>query len=301
MWVRVLRGIRLGLTAVMIAGLPALYMGPPHSVPAFSFVPAVKAASIVADAAPAIPVLAYAWRGLDRRAWRLAVPASANQDGTGQVEVSKDPVPLVPAETACREDGIKRAYLTFDDGPTPGITPDILDTLNAYGIKATFFVVGRMAAAHPELLRLIHSGGHTVGNHSYSHSYGCLYSGVTAFSRDLERADALLRAELGPDYIPRLYRFPGGTNWPIPMGRFMDACAEAGYCHVEWNALNGDAEQGGGKSVEALMERLMESSAGKEDVIVLMHDSPGKETTAQALPYAIEYLQSEGYQFCLLR
>jgi peptidoglycan/xylan/chitin deacetylase (PgdA/CDA1 family) len=299
MWARVLKGIRLGLTAVMVAGLPVLYIGPPHTAPALAHAPVVKAASIVADIPPAMPIWECAWRGLDRHAWGLAAPAFLNQENTDQVETLKTPIPIIPAETAYREDGIKRAYLTFDDGPTPGVTEDILNTLDAYGVKATFFVVGRMAVQYSDLLRRIHSEGHTVGNHSYTHSYCRLYSGVTAFRRDLARADALIRNELDDD--PRLYRFPGGINWPVPMGRFMDACAEEGYCHVEWNALNGDAEQGGGKSVDELMERLIESCAGKEDVIVLMHDSPGKETTAQALPHAIEYLWSEGYQLCLLR
>lgn len=301
MWARVLKGICLGLTAVMIAGLPILYIGPPHGFPAFFHEPAVKAASIVADMPSQIPILEYAWTGLNRHAWGLVVPAFENQKTSNQIETCHAPIPIVPAEKACREDGIKRAYLTFDDGPTPDVTEDILITLDTYGVKATFFVVGQMVVQYPDLLRRIHSGGHTVGNHSYSHRYGYLYSGVTAFSRDLMRADVLLRTELGPDYAPRLYRFPGGIDWAIPMGRFVDTCTEAGYCHVEWNALNGDAEQGGGKTVDELMERLIESCEGKEDVIILMHDSPGKETTAQALPLAIEYLQSGGYQLCLLR
>jgi|GEM_PF-5780824 len=299
MWARVLKVIRFGLAAVIVAGLPALSIHPSHSVPAAAGAPGVKAVSVTAVKAPAMPVLAYAWLGLDRHAWGLAVPSFENKEQSDPIETCRAPIPVVPAETACRADGIKRAYLTFDDGPTPGITEDILDILDDYGVKATFFVVGRMAVNHPGLLRRIHSEGHTIGNHSYSHRYGYLYGGLTSFTRDLQRADALLTTEL--DYTPRLYRFPGGTGWPVSMGRYVDACAEAGYCHVEWNALTGDAEQGGGKSVDELMERLMDSCAGQEDVIVLMHDSPGKETTALALSPAIEYLRSEGYQLSLLK
>ena len=290
------------MTAVMIAGLPALYMGPPSAGPSLVCVSASNAVC-AADGTADIPVPEYAWMGLNAHALGLAVPVFGNQEESGADETVSDiaPIPIVPAENACRQDGIKRAFLTFDDGPTPGVTDDILSTLDTHGIKATFFVVGRMAARHPDLLRRVHSAGHTVANHSYSHSYGRLYSGVSAFRRDMMRADALLRTELGPDHDLRLYRFPGGADWPLPMDRFFAACTEAGYCHVEWNALNGDAEQGGNRGVDELMERLRESCAGKEDVIVLMHDSPGKETTAQALPQAIEYLRSEGYQFCLLR
>lgn len=301
MWGRVRSGIRWGLAVVMIAVLPALYIGPGDTTRCCASED--SAACAAAPGSADLPVPDYAWMGLNIRGLALAVPAFGHQDESDGVlaETFRAPIPIVPAEQACQDDGIKRAYLTFDDGPTPGITEDILDTLDTYGIKAVFFVVGRMAARRPDLLLAIHRGGHTVANHSYCHSYGRLYSGVTAFHRDLMRADALLRASLGPGYEPRLYRFPGGTGWPVPIGRYFDACTDAGYCHVEWNALNGDAEQGGGKSAEDLMDRIVESCAGKEDVIVLMHDSPGKETTAQALPQAIEYLQSEGYQFCLLR
>jgi peptidoglycan/xylan/chitin deacetylase (PgdA/CDA1 family) len=293
-----IRGICRGLAAVMIAGVPLLYIGPPRAVSAISPEPPPKAAFAVSAIPAAAPLWRYDWLGprvLDLAAFRRMGETQAESG------LLKAPTPIVPAEEACREDGVKRAYLTFDDGPTPGITEDLLATLDTYGVKATFFVIGRMAAQHPELLHRIRAGGHTIGNHSYSHRYGVLYSSVTAFTRDLERAEAFLMEELGPGYDLRLYRFTGGINWPVPMGRFIDACTERGYCHVEWNALNGDAEQGGSKSVEALMERLRESCAGKEDVIVLMHDSTGKETTAEALPLAIEYLDGEGYQFCLLR
>ena len=155
MWGRVLGVIRWGLAAVMIAVLPALYIGPPDAVPAFG-VAAVKAAYAAVPDPGVPPVPDYAWMGLDMRGLALAVPAFGHHEKGDPVreETLHAPIPIVPAEQACREDGIKRAYLTFDDGPTPAITEAILDTLDAYGIKATFFVVGRMAARYPDLAAL---------------------------------------------------------------------------------------------------------------------------------------------------
>lgn len=304
MWIKaIFRAIRFSVMVAVIAGLPALYTGPAKPLPLRPYAPPPKAAMAVMPRHQARREMVESWLNTHAHTFAIAVPVF----GLPPAEDPPDdtplpaPIPIVPAELAYRSDGIKRAFLTFDDGPTSGITDDILSTLDAYGIKAVFFVVGRMVRQYPELLQDIRAAGHTVGNHSYSHRYGTIYSGVTAFTRDIQRADALLRTELGPEYDLRLYRFPGGINWPMPMGRFIDVCTDMGYCHVEWNALNGDAEHGGYRPVAELMDRLRTSCEGKEDVIVLMHDSPGKETTAEALPQAIEYLLDQGYQFCLLQ
>lgn len=297
--------IRLGLAAAMIASLPALDTGPAKPDSRIPYAPPPKAAMAVIEH-PVRYALVENWLHMYVHSFGLAVPvitkANAAPDIVPDAGPPAAPIPIVPAEQAYREDGIKRAFLTFDDGPTPEITGPILDILDAYGIKATFFVVGRMAAANPQMLKETVSRGHTIGNHSYTHQYGTIYSGVDTFSKDMRRADTLLHAELGTEYVLRLYRFPGGIEgWRRPMGRFVDACGDMGYCHVEWNALNGDAEHGGRRSAEELTDRLIRSVTGKEDVIVLMHDSPGKATTVEALPQAIEYLMDQGYQFCLLR
>ena len=81
-------------------------------------------------------------------------------------------------------DGSKIAYLTFDDGPSLKATPLILDILNEYDIKATFFVLGSMAENNPDMLKRIHEEGHKIGNHSYSHNYKYIYKSVDNFLED---------------------------------------------------------------------------------------------------------------------
>ena len=80
----------------------------------------------------------------------------------------------------------KIAYLTFDDGPSRTVTPQILDILAKYDIKATFFVVGKYAEKNPDILRRIYEEGHVIGNHTYSHNYNYIYKNVSNFVRELD-------------------------------------------------------------------------------------------------------------------
>lgn len=88
----------------------------------------------------------------------------------------------------------KTIYLTFDDGPEPKITEFILDLLDHYGFKATFFCTGKCAERYPELLKRIQDTGHLVGNHTYSHikAYDC---NAVSYMRDVERADHVLNTQ----------------------------------------------------------------------------------------------------------
>lgn len=86
-------------------------------------------------------------------------------------------------------------YLTFDDGPEPGITEFVLDELAEYGFKATFFCTGKNAVLHPELIKEIKSRGHMIGNHSYSHIPSYFISGKEYFM-DVEKADEILNTNI---------------------------------------------------------------------------------------------------------
>ena len=89
-------------------------------------------------------------------------------------------------EQTAKDDGRKKVYLTFDDGPSP-YTNDILDILDDYGIKATFFVIGKEGEENQEAYRRIVREGHTIGMHSYSHKYSQIYSSKKAFAADLKK------------------------------------------------------------------------------------------------------------------
>lgn len=204
------------------------------------------------------------------------------------------------------EDTSKTVYLTFDDGPSTRITDEVLDILDRNNIKATFFVVGDSIEKNPDsekILKRMAKDGHAIGIHSYSHNYKYLYPNrivnVENFMGEFDKTLDLLKDKLGNDFDTRLVRFPGGhMSWNTEN---IDAVlADRGIVQVDWNALSGDAE-GKGKSVNELQNKVLESSENKNKVILLMHDTNSKETTAQALQGIIDYYKDQGYEFKTLK
>ena len=204
----------------------------------------------------------------------------------------------------------KVVYLTFDDGPSIETTPKILETLRNNEIKATFFVLGsnvEKSDTQKELLKEMVKEGHAIGNHGYCHNYSILYPGrvadTTAFINDMEKSENVMKSVLGDDFSTKVIRFPGGhMSWKT--GNLDPVLEQHGYTYIDWNVLNGDAE-GNGKTVEQLINRLKETITnlcGNDDVlVVLMHDTDAKPTTAESLQQSIDYLKSLGYEFRTLK
>ena len=189
----------------------------------------------------------------------------------------------------------KIAYLTFDDGPSPVITPKVLSILDKYEIKATFFVVGSMADKFPEVLQQVRDGGHSIGNHTYSHVYDYIYRSSTNFLTDLKKAEDTFIKILGDEFKTDIIRFPGGTHAKYKWAS-VKAAEAAGYRWFDWNTVNGDSEIPNPSS-EYLMSRFLTTYGNRDVIIVLMHDTDSKQTTVDTLPMMIEHLISEGYSF----
>lgn len=189
----------------------------------------------------------------------------------------------------------KIAYLTFDDGPSANVTPKILDILDNYDIKATFFMLGNMAKSNPNLVKKVRANGHSIGNHSYSHNYEYIYANSDNFLGEVYRTDEILRGILGSSFNSKLFRFPGGS-FESYKNQYKNDLKNIGFRYYDWNALNGDAE---GNNIPAisLINRVKETARGQDELIVLMHDASSKATTAEALPQIIEYLKGQGYTF----
>lgn len=193
----------------------------------------------------------------------------------------------------------KVAYLTFDDGPSKNITPQILDVLKQENIPATFFVLGSRVELNPDLVRREYDEGHYIANHGYSHEYSKIYqSKDTVFEEYVKCENAIRNALNNPGYNTYLFRFPGGSSG----GRYASIKSEAkellhnyGVNHTNWNCLTGDAE--GNTTPEALMSCLIQSMEGDGSIIVLMHDASDKSYTLQTLPTVISYLRQQGYIF----
>lgn len=191
------------------------------------------------------------------------------------------------AEESSGQEEIHKVYLTFDDGPSI-YTNDILDILDSYNVKATFFVVGKEETNAEEALQRIVDEGHTLGMHSYSHKYKELYESMDSFTQDFARIRDYIYQATGEESV--CYRFPGGSSntvSEIDMHDFIDYLDSQGVEYYDWNVSSGD---GGSMklSTDTLLENCTKDIDTRDTSIILLHDSAEKPTTVEALPDIIE-------------
>ena len=191
------------------------------------------------------------------------------------------------AEENSGQEEIHKVYLTFDDGPSI-YTNDILDILDSYNVKATFFVVGKEETNAEEALQRIVDEGHTLGMHSYSHKYKELYESMDSFTQDFVRIRDYIYQATGVESV--CYRFPGGSSntvSEIDMHDFIDYLDSQGVEYYDWNVSSGD---GGSMklSTDTLLENCTKDIDTRDTSIILLHDSAEKPTTVEALPDIIE-------------
>ncbi|WP_289220613.1 polysaccharide deacetylase [Ileibacterium valens] len=194
--------------------------------------------------------------------------------------------------------GKSTCYLTFDDGPSQN-TLKILDILDQYDVKATFFVIG----THPEeydIMKEIVDRGHTIALHTFSHDYASLYSSEEAYFDDLEKIAKVVKDQTGIE--PDCIRFPGGSSNTISaeyspglMNKLAKAVQERGYQYFDWNGDSTDAS-GNNVPVEQLIANAT-SGIGTEKINILFHDTDAKNTTVEALPSIIQAYKDAGYIF----
>ncbi|GAA3403157.1 polysaccharide deacetylase family protein [Paenibacillus hodogayensis] len=177
--------------------------------------------------------------------------------------------------------------LTFDDGPDERFTPQVLDVLKEHGVKATFFLLGKKAEAHPNIVKRIVREGHTIGNHSYGHP---LFTKITVdrFAGEIEQSEEVLNRLAG--YRPKLLRPPYGEINEEQL-RWANS---RGYVIVNWNVDSLDWKNLGEQQVTGNI--LGHTKAGS---IVLQHSAGGSSQdlsgTVKALPGIITKLKSQGY------
>ena len=170
--------------------------------------------------------------------------------------------------------------LTFDDGPHPDMTPFILNLLDRYGMKATFFLVGKQAAMYPELVRQIAERGHEIGSHSHTHIDLCGLD-QRSVEQELVKSRAAIRQACGQTVT--LFRPPGG-NYDDDVRAAAAAC---GYTTVFWTENIGNYP---GAAGQAIAEAMAKKLAGGG--IVLLHN--GYDETQVTLPHLLPLLASRG-------
>jgi len=183
-------------------------------------------------------------------------------------------------------------YLTFDDGPDPEWTPQVLDLLKAAAIRATFFVIGQNAVKHPQLIHRIKDEGHELGNHTWSHRHPLLHRSKEAQREVRDGAYAL--QDLTGNAI-RWFRPPHGYLRQC----MIDQSDECGQTTVLWSVSARD--WGPFSSTKAISTRLMNAKAGD---VLLMHDGHGwfnhPDQTSRALPELIEWITGRGLKLASL-
>ena len=187
---------------------------------------------------------------------------------------------LYPRALWRMDKNVKAVYLTFDDGPIPEITPWVLDLLDKYNIKATFFLVGDNVRKHPEEFKMIVERGHRVGNHTFNHISGLKYLSYN-YLENTNKADELINS--------KLFRPPHGwMRW----GQYMVLSHR--YTVVMWDLVTRDySKRLNGPQVLKIVKKYVRNGS-----IITFHDSIKSEKNMKyALPRAIEWLLEQGYEF----
>ena len=178
--------------------------------------------------------------------------------------------------------------LTFDDGPTPHKTEQILQLLAAEQISATFFLTGKDIESHPDLLQKILAAGHQVGNHSYSHQR-MLFKTPSFIAREIEKTDALLKAAGAPE--PIYFRPPYGKKL-FMLPRYLETHQRVA---ITWDVAPENFPQLTENPTLLAEYTLSQAKSGSIILLHVMYDS--RATTMQAVPAIIRGLKAKGYRF----
>lgn len=180
--------------------------------------------------------------------------------------------------------------LTFDDGPLPGRTDKVLDALDAACVKATFFLVGRMAKTYPELARREFDDGQTIGTHSWSHPLSLARLPYDQGAGEIDHGIAAVTAAIGHAPAP-FFRFPGFGDDHALRQKLIDAkigIFSADIVGNDWTGISSDAIR------QTVLRHLKEHDGG----IVMLHDI--KKATARMLPELLQDIKAAGYRIVVV-
>ncbi|MBR6509127.1 MAG: polysaccharide deacetylase [Clostridia bacterium] len=194
--------------------------------------------------------------------------------------------------------GNKVCYLTFDDGPSP-ITPQVLNILGLYKVKATFFVIN--SNKYFDYTKRIVNEGHSIGIHTYTHNYAHIYASQENYLADFNNISNKIATYTGVN--TKIMRFPGGSSNLISkkysvgiMTALSSKMVKDGYVYFDWNVDSCDAGSAA-NDYKKIVNNVLGGAGDKASICVLMHDLETKSATVKALPYIIEGLSRKGYRF----
>lgn len=215
-----------------------------------------------------------------------------------------------PVRSAPAEDGSNVVYLTYDDGPTYAETIRLLDVLDTYGVKATFFVTGEAAEKYPASAKSIVDRGHQIGCHSVTHIYDKIYADTAALEEELLWWEEIVAAAgITLDDAHKLFRYPGGSNNAAIGGtakslEMTEMLTSHAYRVYDWNVVTNDAvlytAPYGTDTYDYIRDTFLSTfdariAEGKTPIIILMHETVPE--TIDLMPWMIETLIDRGYTF----
>lgn len=199
------------------------------------------------------------------------IPAIASNNTTASID--PDPINVVPTD-------IRRAALTFDDGPHPVYTEQLLDGLKERGVKATFFVTGEHAELHPDIIRRMHDEGHLIGNHTYSHIQ-LTTANREKFKDELVQTNEILYDITGDEIQ---YVRPPYGSWDKKLETDLNMFPVLWNVDpLDWNIANAS------RVASAVISKVSDND------IILMHDY--YQTSVEAALMVIDELTKQGYEF----
>lgn len=241
-----------------VGGGPEESAPPPSAAPP-PFAPPTSAS---APSTPGASATAEPGRGNDAAAVLAVPPSTERVTGPGRPPLS---MPGTGPHGTRRTTGTGSVALTFDDGPDPRWTPEVLRLLRKHRVRATFCVVGELVEAYPQLVADIAAAGHTLCNHSWDHDFGLAGRPRQAIRDDLERTNRAIRAAV-PGARVSYYRQPGGA-WTR---RVVEVAAELGMSSLHWAVDPQDWRRPGAGAIAAEVRSSTVAGA-----IVLLHDGGG--------------------------
>lgn len=196
------------------------------------------------------------------------------------------------AEAYNKTPSSKKVYLTFDDGPIPGVTEKILDVLKEEDVKATFFVVGKEIHEREHILKRIYEEGHTIGLHTYNHKFRKVYKSEETFINEMIQTRELINKLLNIN--PTAIRFPGGSSGRMTQ-EMLDKIHSNNMKVYDWTLDLHDGD--GGISVSGIIRNGESFNPKYSRLIILAHCNSNNKNTVKALPEIIKFYKNLGYEF----
>lgn len=219
----------------------------------------------------------------------LTEDSSINEQGSSSD--NSDVIRGIDTEDNFAEEGdLHEVYLTFNSVPGEN-TRQLLDVLNTYQVKATFFVSGEVTEENQDIIKRIVDEGHTLGMHSFSNQYSTLYASVEAFENDYKQISDYLYRLSG--VLSNVYRFPGGSGNEISnldMVEFVRVLNQNNVTYFDWNVSGGDASSD--YTAADVVSNVTEGIKKYRTSVVLLHDDVDKAETVEAITPLIMELSS---------